>query len=143
MPWAMKSDTSRLAVLASVATARATGRKHESAITPARRPGRRGGLDLQRLEEGGHDASGERRTASHPRPRRLECGRGAEHRHVVEAAADDLEPDRQAILREAARHGGGGLARQVEGVRENAGGLAADLHAIDLAGIEDAVREGR
>src|SRR5215470_18809450 len=87
--------------------------------------------------------SGQRWPASDPRPRGLERGRGAEHRRVVEAAADDLKPDRQAIAGEAARHGSRRLAREIERIREDAGGLALDLHAPDLGWIEDAVAERR
>src|SRR5882672_313745 len=78
-----------------------------------------------------------------PRMRRLEGRRGAQHGDVVVAAADDLQPDREPRLREAARDGRRGLARHVEGVREDARRLAPDLHTADLGRIEIADAERR
>src|SRR5215510_7376526 len=52
-----------------------------------------------------------------PGPQRLE-GRGAQHEHVFQAAADDLQPHRQAARREARRNRDRRLAAVVEGIAE-------------------------
>src|SRR5262245_65586399 len=89
--------------------------------------------------------SADRWAALRPRMRRLERRRGAQHGHVVVAAADDLKADRKARLGEAARDGRGRLAGHVERVRVDARRLATDLHAADLGRIElaDAERRAR
>src|SRR5262249_56267415 len=74
--------------------------------------------------------------ALRPRMRRLERRRGAQHGHVVVAAADDLKADRKPRLGEAARDGRRRLPRHVERIRVDARRLAPDLHAADLGWIE-------
>ena len=71
-----------------------------------------------------------------PRARLFERRRGTQHGDVVEAPSDDLKPDRQAGLREPARHGRRRLARHVEDERERASRVAPDLYAADLRRIE-------
>src|SRR5690349_15981185 len=59
-----------------------------------------------------------RRATLRPRARRLECGRGLQHRQVREPAADDLEPDGQAGRREPGGHRCRGLAGEIERIAE-------------------------
>src|SRR5688572_17450088 len=51
-------------------------------------------------------------------PRRLEGARGTQHQRVGELRADEVQPDRQAGLGEAAGNRGRGLAGQVERIGE-------------------------
>src|SRR5580765_1938968 len=62
--------------------------------------------------------SGNPRPLRGPRPRLLEGGGGLQHGGLGEAAADDLQADRQPRGREPGRHRRRRLAREVERVGE-------------------------
>src|SRR5258708_2208858 len=53
------------------------------------------------------------------RPHRLVGPRHAQHAHIVEAVADDLQPDRHSVRVVAGANRGGGLLRHVEWRRES------------------------
>src|SRR5947208_13211861 len=78
-----------------------------------------------------------------PRARSLEGRRGAEHRGIVEPTADDLQPDRQTVLRESARHRRRRLPRHVERIRERDPRVGFDRLARDLGRIVESHRERR
>src|SRR6266480_2289388 len=83
------------------------------------------------------------RSAIGPGPRVVERRGGPQDTGVVEATPDDLQPDRQPVFREAARHRRGGLAGQVEGERERDPGVRVDRLAGDLGRVVEADLEGR
>src|SRR5438094_8295083 len=76
-----------------------------------------------------------------PRARTLERGAGPQHQHVVEAAADDLEIDRQSVPAEPARPRRGRLARQIERIRERDPRLRLAALAGGLGRVVEAPRE--
>src|SRR5207244_3049804 len=78
-----------------------------------------------------------------PGARALERRGGAQDAHVVEATPHDLQPDRQPVLGEAARHRRSGLTGQVERERERDPGVRLDSLAGDLGRVVEPDREGR
>src|SRR5215510_15995514 len=77
-----------------------------------------------------------------PGPQRLEGRRGAQHEHVFQAAADDLQPHRQAARRPARRNRDRRLAAVVEGIAERPAEMR-DLAPGHLGGADHAERERR
>ena len=75
--------------------------------------------------------------------RGFEARGGSQHERVIQVAADNLEPDRQALLRESGGHGHRRLSRQVEREREGRPFDQWYRPAIDLRGTADVQRKGR
>src|SRR5438552_18165235 len=73
------------------------------------------------------------RSSFRPRPDALVPRGGTQHGDVVEAAADDLQSDREPRARESRWHGRRGLSRHVERVRVRNPPVAIDTPARDLA----------
>src|SRR5262245_35796749 len=78
--------------------------------------------------------------ANGPRPQGLECRRGAQHEHVFQAAADDLQSHWQAARRPARWNRDCRLAAVVEGIAERPAEMG-DLAPGHLGGADHAERE--